>query len=127
MESKYHSFEDLWIWQEAMEICYEVYECMKDCHDYGLRNQMYDSSVSAPSNIAEGFELHTDRAFIRHLSIAKGSSGELRTQVYVAIRRKYISQEKGEALVIRLKRLSAGIQNFITARKLKSRRRSTKI
>lgn len=125
MEGKYQSFEDLWIWQEAMEICYEVYECMKDCRDFGLRNQMYDSSVSSPSNIAEGFELHTDRAFIRHLSIAKGSSGELRTQVYVAIKRNYIRQEKGEELVSRLKRLSAGVQNFITARRIKNRRKST--
>ena len=121
MENSYHSFEDLWIWKEAMEICYEVYDCMKDCRDFELRNQMHDSSVSIPSNIAEGFELSTDRAFIRHLYISKGSGGELRTQVYLAIRQSYIPNEQGQILVSRIKRLGASIQRFIKYRKKKSR------
>ena len=122
METNYHSFEDLWIWQEAMQICYEVYDCMKDCRDFNLRNQMQDSSVSVPSNIAEGFELNTDRAFIRHLFISKGSAGELRTQVYIAIRQGYIPEERGIKLIARIKRLGAGIYNFIDSRKKQSRR-----
>ena len=125
MENSYHSFEALWIWKEAMEICYEVYDCMKDCRDFGLRNQMHDSSVSIPPNIAEGFELSTDRAFIRHLYISKGSGGELRTQVYIAINQLYIPHERGQILVSRIKRLGASIQNFIKSRKKKSRRLPT--
>ena len=123
MENHYDSFEDLWIWQEGMQICYEVYDCMKDCNDYKLRGQMHDSSISIPSNIAEGFELHTNRAFIRHLFISKGSAGELRTQVYIAIRQRYIPEERGIQLVSRIKRLGAGIYNFIDSRKKQSRRR----
>ena len=122
MESTYHSFEDLWIWQEAMEICYLVYEYMKDCRDYGLRNQMQDSAVSVPSNISEGFELQSNRAFVRHLYIAKGSAGELRTQMYVALNQNYIPDDKGKALITRLKILGAAIQRFIAIRKKVNRR-----
>ena len=125
MEDNYQSFEDLWIWHESLEICYEIYDCMKNCRDFGLRSQMYDSSASVPSNIAEGFELNTDRAFIRHLYISKGSAGELRTQVYIAIRQEYIPKHKGQELINRIKRLAGGTQNFIDARKQRSRRKPT--
>jgi len=72
---------------------------MKDCRDFKLRDPMLASSVSIPSNIAEGFELNTDRAFIRHLFISKGSGGELRTQLYVAIRQQYITLDRCQNLV----------------------------
>jgi four helix bundle protein len=124
MENKYHSFEDLLIWQLAMELCDEVYEAMKNCKDFGLRDQMQRSSVSIPSNIAEGFELHTNKAFIRHLYISKGSGGELRTQLYVAIRRTYIDAEKGGLLVAKTKKLGGMIYNFILTRKNRTRKSS---
>jgi len=117
MESTYLSFEDLFIWQEGMKICYQIYDALEDCHDFGLRNQMERSAVSIPSNIAEGYELSSDRAFIRHLYIAKGSAAELRTQLYIAIRQKYISDEPGNEIITHTKKLSGMIQKFITARK----------
>ena len=125
MKDGYDSFEDLWIWSEAMEICHEVYLCMKDSRNFKLKDQMFDSSVSMPSNIAEGFELHTDRLFIRHLYISKGSAGELRTQMYLAIRQQHVPEDIGKNLINRIKRLAAGIQNFIAEREKKSRRKST--
>lgn len=117
MESTYQSFEDLVIWQEGMKICYQIYDALEHCHDFGLRNQMERSAVSVPSNIAEGYELSSDRAFIRHLYIAKGSAGELRTQLYIAIRQKYISEELGTELLNQTKKVGGMIQKFITARK----------
>ncbi|MBK9104562.1 MAG: four helix bundle protein [Saprospiraceae bacterium] len=117
MESTYQSFEDLVIWQEGMKICYQIYDALEHCHDFGLRNQMERSAVSVPSNIAEGYELSSDRAFIRHLYIAKGSAGELRTQLYIAIRQKYMSEETGTELLAKAKKLGGMIQKFITARK----------
>lgn len=117
MESTYQLFEDLVIWQEGMKICYQIYDALEQCHDFGLRNQMERSAVSVPSNIAEGYELSSDRAFIRHLYIAKGSAAELRTQLYIAIRQKYISQEIGTELLAHTKKLSGMIQKFINARK----------
>ena len=117
MENNYHSFEDLLIWQEGMNLCDEIYAVLKKCKDYSLRDQMQRSSVSIPSNIAEGFELSTNRAFIRHLYIAKGSSGELRTQIYIAMRQGYIEKQKGLELVDLAKKIAAMISNFIAARK----------
>ena len=117
MENTYQTFEDLLIWQEGMEICYQVYEKLNTCRDYGLNGQMERSAISVPSNIAEGYELSTDRGFLRHLYIAKGSNAELRTQLYIAIRRRYMSSHEGNELLVRSKNLSKMIQKFIAARK----------
>ncbi len=122
MENNYHSFEDLLIWQEGMKLCDEIYTVLKNCRDFGLRDQMQRSSVSIPSNIAEGFELSTNKAFIRHLYIAKGSGGELRTQIYIAIRQGYIENQKGKELVDLTKKLAAMISKFIAARKNRIRK-----
>ena len=117
MENKYQSFETLLIWQEGMKICYLIYDHLKDCRDFGLKNQMEKSAVSIPSNIAEGYELNSDRGFIRHLYIAKGSSGELRTQLNIAIHQNYIASDVGQALLERCRIESAMIQKFIRERK----------
>lgn len=122
METNYHSFEDLHIWQEGMKLCDEIYALLRTCKDYGLRDQMQRSSVSIPSNIAEGYELSTNKGFIRHLYIAKGSGGELRTQIYIAIKQGYIVEVKGKELVELTKKLSAMISKFIAARKGKIRK-----
>lgn len=124
MENNYHSFEDLLIWQEGMKLCDEIYAVLRKCKDYSLRDQMQRSAVSIPSNIAEGFELSTNRAFIRHLYISKGSGGELRTQLYIAIKQGYIDQDKGNQLVDLTKKLSSMISKFISARKSKIRKSS---
>lgn len=105
-----------------MKLCNEIYSCLKYCKDYGLKDQMQRSSVSVPSNIAEGYELSTNRAYIRHLYIAKGSCGELRTQLYIAIKQGYIAEDKGKELVELAKKTAAMINNFIVARKKKNRR-----
>ncbi len=117
METNYQPFEELRIWKEGMEICYVVYNALEGCKDYGLRNQMERAAVSIPSNIAEGYELNSDRGFIRYLLISKGSSGELRTQLYIAIRRNYISKDEGNRLLTRIKVETAMIQKFIIARR----------
>jgi four helix bundle protein len=124
MEDKYHSFEDLLIWQLAMELCDEVYEAIKNCKDFGLRDQMQRSSISIPSNIAEGFELHTNKAFIRHLYISKGSVGELRTQIYIAGRHTYIDKDKAAMMAAKAKKLGGMIYNFILSRKNRLRKSS---
>ncbi|MDQ3018152.1 MAG: four helix bundle protein [Bacteroidota bacterium] len=78
---------------------------------------MERAAVSIPSNIAEGYELNSDRGFIRYLLISKGSAGELRTQLYIAIRRNYISSDSGKILMSRIKIETAMIQKFIIARR----------
>ncbi|MEZ4900837.1 MAG: four helix bundle protein [Spirosomataceae bacterium] len=78
-------FEDLSVWQSGLSLAIEVYKSLANYKDYGLRDQLQRTSVSIPSNIAEGFEREYNKEFIRFLKVAKGSAGELRTQIYVAI------------------------------------------
>ena len=80
----YQSFEELEVWKRACNLAVEVYFTFKDSKEYGLKDQMNRAAVSIPSNIAEGSERNTNPDFIRFLHIAKGSSAELRTQLYIA-------------------------------------------
>jgi four helix bundle protein len=118
MEDKnYQSFEDLLIWQEGIKLCIEVYTSLKDCRDFGFKDQIQRSSVSVPSNIAEGFERQTDKEFVQYLYIAKGSCGELRTQLYLATELGYLERQKGTELIQKAKKLSSMLQNLIKVRK----------
>jgi four helix bundle protein len=93
--SKIYRFEDLEAWKIARELTKEVYRTSKNdlfIGDYGLRNQICRASVSIMSNIAEGFERDGNKEFVNFLSIAKGSSGEVRSQLYVALDQNYISE-----------------------------------
>jgi four helix bundle protein len=76
----YHSFEELDVWKRACTLAVRMYEILKDCRDYGLKDQMQRAAVSIASNIAEGAE-RGGKDFIRFLVIARGSAAELRTQV----------------------------------------------
>jgi four helix bundle protein len=117
MENKVESFEDLFIWQESLQLCLEIYESLQSCRDFGLRDQMQKSSVSVSSNIAEGFERGSDKEFIRFLYYAKGSCGELRTQLYIAKGLKIIQSEKCLLFIDKSKRNASMIQNLIKKKK----------
>jgi len=71
------SFEDLEVWKKSSRLAVKLYKLLKDCRDYGLKDQMLRSSVSIPSNIAEGSERNSIPDFQRFLNIAKGSVAEL--------------------------------------------------
>ena len=122
MEKKKKSnFEDLEIWKEGMKQSINVYKLMKDCKDFGFRDQIQRASVSVSSNIAEGFERQTNKEFIQFLYIAKGSCGELRTQLYLAKEFGYINSEDFAKLLNNNILLSSKIQNFINAKKIQSK------
>ena len=110
-------FEDLEIWKESMRITLKIYEIMKNCKDFGFKDQIQRASVSVPSNIAEGFERQTNKEFVQFLYIAKGSCGELRTQIYLGNQLKYIDKEEYDILLDKVKMLSSKIGNFIKIRK----------
>jgi len=109
----YKRFEDLEIWKEGMEICKDVYVLLKECNDFGLKDQMQRAAVSIPSNIAEGYERNGVKDRQRFMYIAKGSCGELRTQLYLAIFLKYFDSEQGNILISRVAKLSIMIYNYI--------------
>ena len=88
-------YEDLIVWQKAMDLAVEVYKLTKllpDDETYVLTGQMRRAAVSIPSNIAEGQERNTTKDFIRYLYIAKGSKGELETQISLCIRLELLTQ-----------------------------------
>ena len=120
-----HNFQKLVIWQEAMEIVQAVYVATRTFPKeevYGLVSQMQRAAVSIPSNIAEGAGRNTDKEFANFLSIAQGSSFELQTQVLLAKRLGYMSEQACDQL---LKQLSS-LQPQITSMKQKLERPTTK-
>ena len=109
-------FEDLQIWKEARRLTKEIYHLTsgsKFSRDFGLRDQIQRAAVSVMSNIAEGFERGGNQEFAQFLYVAKGSCGELRSQLYVAVDQAYVSANESEGLLISLKRLSSMIGSLI--------------
>jgi four helix bundle protein len=110
------TFEDLEIWKEARHLTREIYTLSKApqfSRDYGLRDQMRRAAVSIMSNIAEGFERGGNQEFVQFLYIAKGSCGEVRSQLYVALDQDYVDQKTADSLLIILKRLSIMTKHLI--------------
>jgi four helix bundle protein len=81
--------------------------------DFALRDQMRRAAVSIMSNIAEGFERGGNQEFVQFLYIAKGSCGEIRSQLYVALDQEYVDRKATDNLLIVLKRLSVMIKHLI--------------
>jgi len=91
------SYSDLVAWQKAMSLVEEVYKITKGFPKeelYGLVSQLRRAAISVPSNIAEGHSRNGSREFVHHLSIAHGSLSEVETQVEIARRLGYITDER---------------------------------
>ncbi|MBI5805485.1 four helix bundle protein [candidate division TA06 bacterium] len=92
----FRKFEDITAWQKARELTKLVYEITKDgsfSKDFGLRDQIRRAAISMMSNIAEGFDRGGRKEFIQFLSIAKGSTGEVKSQLYIAVDQNYITKD----------------------------------
>jgi len=109
-------FEDLDVWKEAMDLSVVIYQNLKDCKDFGFRDQIQRASVSVPSNISEGFERKSNKEFIQFLYIAKGSAAELRTQLYLAKRIGIIDNVTCMELINKAKKIASMLYNLIKAR-----------
>lgn len=93
--SKIAKFEDIVAWQKAPQLTRNIYAHTKVgsfSRDFGLRDQVQRASVSIMGNIAEGFEREGDKEFVQFLSCSKGSCGEVKAHLYVALDQQYLTQ-----------------------------------
>jgi four helix bundle protein len=118
-QNKVLGFEDLTVWKKSMSLTKEVYDCLRNCRDYGFRDQIQRACVSIPSNIAEGYERIYNKEKIRFYSFAKGSCGEVRTQLYLAKFIGFIDVRTCEKLIQDSTEISSMLFSLIDARKTK--------
>ncbi|MBA6151256.1 four helix bundle protein [Gelidibacter maritimus] len=115
-----HRFEELKIWQKAMDItenCYRATENFPEEEKYGLTSQLRRSAISIPSNIAEGAGRNTNGEFTQFLGIANGSSFELLTQLYLSKRLDLITEDKVRPIINEV--LEVSKMNYSLQRTLK--------
>jgi len=113
---KINRFEDLKIWKLALKITKEIYDLTSEkkfSRDFVLVDQIRRAIISVSSNIVEGFEKNNNNEFIRFLKIAKGSVGEVRNQLYIALVTGYISQQTFNQINQELEDLAGQIGGFI--------------
>jgi len=89
------NFEKLDVWKRSCQLSVDVYRTTKDLKDFGFKDQLTRSSLSVPSNIAEGMVKPTNREKTRYLHIANGSCAEMRTQIYIGMEISYVDKERG--------------------------------
>lgn len=111
------TFENLQVWQDAIELGVCVYAAFRECRDFGFRQQIQDAVASVSNNIAEGYERDSNQEFVRFLIIAKGSCGEVRSQCHLARRVGLLSPDEASLLVERAKQLSKRLSKFIQVRR----------
>jgi four helix bundle protein len=119
----FKKIEDIEVWRRACRLAVEVYKITKDNdfdRDWGLRDQIRKSVVSIPSNIAEGHERDSAAEFSQFLKIAKGSCGELRTQLYIAHSLGYVEKGEMDVMVEECKEISSmisGLMRYLKGKK----------
>lgn len=114
--AKIEKFEDIKAWQVARDLVFAVYRVSgrgKFGKDFGLRDQIRRASVSVMSNIAEGFERCSDKELHRFLYIAKGSAGEVRSHLFVALDLGYVTADEFHALRLKAEIASETLSGFI--------------
>ena len=115
----FQHFTDIEAWQNSRELTKQIYKVTKQAafsKDFELRGQIRSASVSAMSNIAEGFERNGTAEFVQFLSIAKGSVAEVASQLYVALDERYVTAEQFEvlsALARDTNRKIGGLMNYL--------------
>ncbi len=122
---KIKKFEDIESWKKARRLTNDIYQMTgtgKFARDFGLKDQIRRASISILSNIAEGFERGGDKEFLQFLAMAKGSCGEVRAQLYIALDQGYLAQEIFEALsknTVEIGQLISGFMKYLSNSELR--------
>ncbi len=110
-------FEDLEVWKKSARLASEIYRATADLKDWGFRDQITRAALSISSNIAEGFERDSHRDCARFLSIAKGSCGEVRSQLYIGQDIGYLEPDQAKAWVAQCTTISRMLSSLIKKRR----------
>ncbi len=109
----HQTFEDLQVWKRGCQQAVAICEAVAGMSNFALRDQIQRSAISVPSNIAEGHERDTDPDFVRFLRYAKGSNGELRTQIYIARKLGLMSTDEADSFIAETKEIGAMLQGLV--------------
>nr|WP_067298185.1 four helix bundle protein [Marinobacterium profundum] len=110
-------FEDLEVWKRSARLSAELYRGLAALKDWGFKDQITRSGLSVPSNIAEGFERLSNKECVQFLSYAKGSAGELKTQIYIGMEIGYIDRDQGKLWIDETEAISRMLGGLINTRK----------
>ena len=106
-------FEELEVWKRSARLSAELYKELCTLKDFGFRDQITRAGLSVPSNIAEGYERNSDKELANFLNYAKGSAGEVRTQIYIGMEIGYISRDKGKEWIQESEEISKMLHGLI--------------
>ena len=113
---KAKTFENLRVWQDSREFVKSIYKLTSSnnfAKDFGLKDQIQRAAVSIMNNIAEGFERNNNKEFIVLLKYSKGSAGEIRSMLYIALDLGYINKSTFEKYYTSAINIITQISNFI--------------
>lgn len=114
--AKIETFEDLEIWNEAIDLYVEVYSKCENSSlkiDFSAKDQLKRATLSISNNIAEGFEYENNLQFMRFLRYSKGSAGEVRSMIHAFYRTKQIDEATHKKLIEDVILISKSIKNFL--------------
>ena len=106
-------FEDLDVWKRSCRLSVTLYKQFADCREYAFKDQVTRSGLSVASNIAEGYERESRAELMRFLRIAKGSCGELRTQLFIGVEAGLVPRSEGLKLVDEALQISKMLSGLI--------------
>jgi four helix bundle protein len=106
-------FEELDVWKRSARLSAELYKALADLRDFGFRDQITRAGLSIPSNIAEGYERDSNKEIADFLNYAKGSAGELRTQIHIGMEVNYIDHETGRRWIQEAEEISRMVHSLI--------------
>ena len=110
-------FEDLDVWKRSARLSASIYKDLSGLRDYGFKDQITRSGLSIPRNISEGCERPSAKECINFLNYAKGSCGELRTQIFIGMEIDYIPKESGKKWLDETIAISSMIGGLIKSKK----------